>query len=72
MVLLKRCGMMKGMRMIDTTSVESILRTVRTVFPEAESNEDSSRQIIIYTGLYQVGDEEVPLVTYDEYIKEDE
>ena len=63
---------MKGMRMIDTTSVESILRTVRTVFPEAEINEDSSRQIIIYTGLYQVGDEEVPLVTYDEYIKEDE
>lgn len=51
---------------IDTTSLHSIISTARIVFPDVEVCEDAAGQIIIYTGLYQVGDPETPLVSYEE------
>ena len=47
---------------IDPTSVDSIMSTMLTIFPNAQIGEDNNQQIIIYTGLYQVGDSSVPLV----------
>lgn len=51
---------------IDPTSIDSIMSTVRTVFPDAELGEDMEGQVVIYTALYSVGDSSVPLVTYEE------
>ena len=51
---------------IDPTSVDSIMSTMLTVFPNAQIGEDNNQQIIIYTGLYQVGDSSVPLAQEDE------
>tara|TARA_R100001082_G_scaffold109509_1_gene86858 strand:- start:2961 stop:3173 length:213 start_codon:yes stop_codon:yes gene_type:complete len=51
---------------IDPTSVDSIMSTMLTVFPNAQIGEDTNQQIIIYTGLYQVGDSSVPLAQEDE------
>ena len=57
---------------IDPTSVDSIMSTMLTVFPNAQIGEDNNQQIIIYTGLYQVGDSSVPLaqeaeIAFDEW-----
>ena len=47
---------------IDTTSVNTLMATIRTVFPDAYLGEDSERQVIIHTGLYYTGwDEDAPL-----------
>ena len=46
---------------IDPTSLDSLMGTIRTVFPDAELGDDKDGQILIYTGLYQVGDSSVPL-----------
>ena len=51
---------------IDTTSLHSIISTARIVFPDDYICEDAAGQIIIHTGLYQVGDPETPLVSYEE------
>ena len=48
--------------MIDTTSLNTLMTTIRTVFPEAVLDEDNDKQIIIYTGLYQTGDEDCQLI----------
>ena len=53
---------------IDPTSVDSIMSTMLTVFPNAQIGEDNNQQIIIYTGLYQVGDSSVPLAQEDEIV----
>ena len=42
------------------------MSTMLTIFPNAQIGEDNNQQIIIYTGLYQVGDSSVPLVQEDE------
>ena len=47
---------------IDTTSVKTLMETIRIVFPEAELGDDLEGQIIIYTGLYQTGDEDCQLI----------
>ena len=52
--------------MIDTTSIDSIMGTIRTVFPDAVVDEDLDGGVVIYTGLYSVGDSSIPLVTYEE------
>ena len=51
---------------VDATSVHSIMSTIRVAFPDAEVGEDLARQVVIYTGLYQVGDSETPLVSYEQ------
>lgn len=51
---------------IVTDSLETILATVRGTFPEAEIADNSDGQVIIYTGLYQVGDSSTPLVSSED------
>ena len=57
---------------IDPTSVDSLMATVRTVFPDAELGEDMEGQLIIYTGLYQVGDSSAPLVLMSDMETQDD
>ena len=38
---------------VDTTNVDTIIGTIRAVFPDAEVGEDNEGQIVIYTGIYQ-------------------
>ena len=54
--------------MIDTTSLNTLMSTVRTVFPYAELGEDNGGQIILYTGLYQTGDEDCQLSVLNEVL----
>lgn len=54
------------MKPIDTTSVDSIMETTLGTFPDALFGDDIDGQLIIYTGLYQVGDPSTPLITEDE------
>jgi hypothetical protein len=64
--------MMTKVTEIDTTSLHSLISTVRIVFPDAEVGELTDRGIVIHTGLYQVGDPETPLVSYEEAYPEGE
>ena len=49
---------------IDTTSLDSIISTVRYVFPDGEVCEDIDGQVVIYTGLRSVGGFDEPLQQY--------
>ena len=51
---------------IDTTSLSSLMGTIRTVFPDAILSETKEGEIEIATGLYSVGDPETPLVSLND------
>ena len=51
---------------VDTTTLESIMQTILTVFPDAFVGEDGEGQVVIHTGLYQVGDPSTPLISAEE------
>ena len=53
---------MKNPDKIDITSVDSIMQTLRSTFFDGILDEDDEGQIIIHTGLYQVGDSSTPLM----------
>ena len=47
---------------IDTTTLATLLETVRLAFPDAIISETEDGEIEIATGLYSIGDPETPLV----------
>ena len=55
------------MTSIDNTSMDSLMCTIRTIFPDGELGEDNDGQVIIYTGLYQGGDSSTPLLNYEDF-----
>jgi hypothetical protein len=56
---------------IDTTSLSSLLETIRFAFPDAIISENNS-EIEIATGLFSVGDPETPLISLAEHTLKNE
>ena len=46
---------------IVTDTLETIMATVLGTFPDAYVGDDNEGQVVIYTGLYSVGDPNTPL-----------
>jgi hypothetical protein len=44
--------------------MQTLMETVRTVFPDAMVEESSEGEVVVATGLMCVGDPETPLVPY--------
>jgi len=53
------------MKEVDISTLKALMNTIRGPFPDAEVGEEDEGQIMIFTGLYSIGDETTPLVNAD-------